>query len=103
MSPTLEEGLKILRIILRHEGKSKAIKSEEIEQLTDVDGRTVREVVHMAVSFGVRLASCSDGYYRPNVTEMNEYLEREKGRLISLAQKISQAKKHTNNELTLWG
>ncbi len=102
MMPKLEDGLVVIRVISRHEGKSTAITGEKIHELTGVDPRVVAEVVRIAVSLGVRVASCAAGYYKPTLEELQGYLDREQRRLGSLGEKIAHAKRNISNELTLF-
>jgi hypothetical protein len=101
MSIDLTSGLKVLRVISRH-NSANPVTGETVEQATGVNSRNVAVIVGIAAANGVRVASCSRGYYRPTDGEAMLYLDREKRRLISIAQKVSLAKKNQHNELSLF-
>jgi predicted aldo/keto reductase-like oxidoreductase len=106
-----ETGLDVLRIICRH-SRGSEITGERIAEQTgwdptgEVPGgvppREIADAVRIAVEKGVRVASNTRGYFKPSEQERREYLDREKRRLLSLAVKISKAKKNERNELELF-
>lgn len=108
---TLDKGLDVLRIITRHDSAN-PITGEQVAILTgwDPEGRVaggippreIAEVVSLAVSRGVRVVSNGKGYFRPSEEEVRDYLDRERRRLLSLAMKVSRAKRHVVNELSLF-
>jgi hypothetical protein len=98
----LKQVFDVLRCISRHHGKPNSVRGETISQVTGVDTRTIAEIVSVAASRGIRVASCSSGYHTPTDEEIQEYLAREKSRLISLGRKIAGVKKYAHDTLTLW-
>lgn len=53
----------------KHNGKAKAIKSQELERLFNCKGVQIREKVNELRSRGVPICSCIKGYYYSEVTE----------------------------------
>lgn len=97
-----DSGLEILRVIFRH-NRVNPVDGETIAQECGTNPRTVAEVVSVAVSHGVPVGSCSQGYFVwRSREEREEYFAREKARLVSLGRKLSAAKKAMVNELTLF-
>ena len=100
--PDLATGLKVLSAIYRHT-VAEPVTGNTLETITGVDAREIAEIVSVAVTWGVPVGSNARGYFRfRNAQEKLEYIEREKGRLISLGRKIAGAKRSTRNELTLF-
>jgi hypothetical protein len=97
----LKQVFDILRHISRHE-RSNCITGEAISELTGIDVRIIAEIVSAAASRGIRVASCSFGYYTPTNEEIQQYLAREKARLASLGRKVAGIKRYTGDTLTLW-
>lgn len=102
MSLELAAGLKVIRTIWRH-SIDNPITGATIQEVTGVDTRTVAEIVAVAVESGVPVASCGGGYYRwRNADDREQYFRREKERLVSLARKVSRAKKASTSEFSLF-
>jgi biotin operon repressor len=97
----LAHGLSVLRVVMRH-SRANPVTGEVISATTGISTREIAEVVSVAASMGIRVASCSSGYYHPTDAEVREYLAREKSRLISLGRKISGVKKNADNPLSLF-
>lgn len=102
MSTDLSRGLEVLKVIYRHT-KDAPIKGKDVEMLTGVDSREVAEIVSLAVSKGVPVGSSSNGYFRfRDLQERQAFMDREKSRLVSLGRKLSQMKRNTVNEFSLF-
>ena len=102
MSLDLQTGLRVIRAISRH-GRENPIPAAALEEATGVNTRVIADIVSVAAGEGVDVASCGTGYFKwKNKAEKEEYLAREKKRLVSLGQKIAAIKKAANNPLTLW-
>lgn len=102
MTIPFDIALDVLRVIQRHT-REHPVSGEAVSELCSVPTRTVAEIVSVAVSKGVPVGSCSLGYFQwRSREEREEYFAREKARLQSLGRKLSQAKKHSANPLTLF-
>ena len=97
----LKQAFDVLRCISRH-NRGNPVTGQAISELTGTDTRVIAEIVSVAASRGIRVASCSTGYYTPTDADIREYLAREKSRLASLGRKISGMKKYANQTLTLF-
>lgn len=94
-------GLLVVRVISRH-GRANPVTGEAIFQATGVSTREIAETVAEAARLGVRVASCSGGYYKPSIEEIREYVSREKSRLASIGRKVAGVKKNADNPLSLF-
>jgi len=101
IDPPFSHGIRVLRVIMRHTS-SDTITAERIVDATGVAVRNIAPIVNIAAQNGVPVMSTATGYCRRTKGEIDEYLAREKSRLISLGRKLSQVKKNQADELQLF-
>lgn len=88
---TTAEEKELLRAYLKHfhTGKSRAVPSRELEQLFDLDGRSIRRRISVLRQEGCPICSDVNGYfYAENQQEINETV----GRLNGLVTGVSNAR-----------
>ncbi|MEW6511864.1 MAG: hypothetical protein AB1428_13010 [Bacteroidota bacterium] len=97
-----EQGLDVLRMILRHR-KEQPIKGEQIEEITGVPAREVAAIVASCTKRGFAVCSGSHGYWMAaTLAEFEEHLEKERKRGVEVLQKVHKAKKNYLNQVTLF-
>ena len=71
------------KILLRHEGRDRAITGMELaKRLNQKDDRRIRILIRELIIEGLPVASCSKGYFIPvTFQEAGEYAESLRGRL----------------------
>lgn len=73
-------------ILLRHEGRARAIKANELARIVQCDERRVRLFIRELITEGLPVASSTEapaGYFLVNNwQEVNQYADSIKGRLI---------------------
>jgi len=101
MNPSLETGLDVLRIILRHTS-AEPIKGELIERITGVDPRTVAALVAEFTRRGFMICSGAHGYFHGTHDEFRAHLAKERDRAVEVLRKVNAGKKNEVNDLTLF-
>jgi len=78
------EGLWLWNLVYNyHSGRGRAIGGREIGRFKKLKLREVTELVHEVRQAGFLLASCTEGYFYPITrAEKDEYLARERGRVM---------------------
>jgi biotin operon repressor len=88
---------KILRVIIRHRDGAH-IKGERLGEMFSIDQRVVARIVGNLRRDGYCVCSDSDGYcYADTLEQWLEDLEKERGRGISVLDRVSESKQNTVN------
>jgi hypothetical protein len=101
MTHSLDEGLDVLRTILRHTSAD-PIKGEQIQALTGVPAREVADLVSHYTKRGFMICSGGRGYYQGTRQEFEAHLAKERDRAVEVLRKVSGGKKNMINELSLF-
>jgi hypothetical protein len=89
--------LKVLRLIIRHRGGAH-IKGERIGEMFSIHPRVVAEIVGRLRRSGFCICSGDEGYcYADTNEQWMDDLEKEKGRGISILDRVSESRDNTVN------
>lgn len=95
--------LTLLRFIVKHPGKSNAVKAGQIQNALGLDPRTTADIAGFLVKHGYSVCSCADGYfYAASEQEWTEHLNKERDRAIALLMKVKEARKNHVHQITLF-
>lgn len=68
-----------------HKGQINAVKSAELEELTGLDSRDVRQCIERLCRSGVVICSSNDGYFYPETrAELKDFIHKEAARAHSI-------------------
>ncbi|MFA5313741.1 MAG: hypothetical protein WC375_10590 [Methanomassiliicoccales archaeon] len=95
-------SLRMLRVLLKHVGKSNALSGKQLSEMFGVDTRAIADMAGMLTQEGFWVCSGMGYWYAENKEQWNHQLNKEQNRGIEILKKVHNAKKNSVDEPSLF-